>query len=291
MRKDCPYLGLSDDPNTHTLYPSHANMCYAAKPPQPVSLNYQRECCLTESHVNCEGYVHGWDKNFPPELQSKGQQKHKSPPKKTWAFILGFLLVGIIVGILFIIPQLTSGTFLSFASNKTLVSNQQSTLGASGQETIVVMDSTPTFTLSPTMTSTSTPTNTPTPAGTATFTPGPALDTPFGSEDFKFIVHEVQPGESLTMLAQRFDTTVDVLWVINGLGERTLWVGDFLVICVGCQITDDLPKLTPVYLEERGRVEDIAQAYNTSEEQFRAWNGLGDSEIVEGERWIVVESE
>jgi hypothetical protein len=153
------------------------------------------------------------------------------------------------------------------------------------------MDSTPTFTLSPTMTSTSTQTNTPTPAGTATFTPGPALNTPFGSEDFKFIVHEVQPGESLTMLAQRFDTTVDVLWVINGLGERTLWVGDFLVICVGCQTINDLPKLTPVYLEERGRVEDIAQAYNTSEEQFREWNGLGDSEIVEGERWIVVESE
>jgi hypothetical protein len=38
-------------------------------------------------------------------------------------------------------------------------------------------------------------------------------------------------------------------------------------------------------------VEDIAQAYGTSEEQFREWNGLGDSEIVEGERWIVVSSD
>lgn len=291
MGNDCPYLGLSDDSSTHTLYPSCSNACYAAKPPQPVSLNYQQECCLTESHVNCEGYIHGWDKNFPPELRSEHQQKHKSSKSKTWAFILGFLLVGILVVILFIIPQLTSGTFLSFVSNKTSVSSQQSILGASGQETIVVIDNTPTFTLSPTITATNTPTNTPTPAGTATFTLGPALNTPFGSGDFKFIVHEVQSGESLTLLAQRFDTTVDVLWLINGLGERTLWVGDFMVICVGCQTTNDLPKLTPVYLEGSGMVEDIAQAYGTNEEQFREWNGLGDSEIVEGDRWIVVSSD
>ena len=133
-----------------------------------------------------------------------------------------------------------------------------------------------------------TPSLTPAPTNTPTATPGPGLKTPFGGQDFQLLIHEIQAQETLTGIANQYNTTVDVLWVINALANRTIQLGDHIVVCMGCAVMPDLPPLAPLYLEEGISLSDLAAEYDTPVEVLRAWNGLGAGDWIEGGRWVVV---
>ena len=85
---------------------------------------------------------------------------------------------------------------------------------------------TPSPTPSPTPTATPSPTPSPTPEATPSPTPTPTPEPP------PFIEYEVQPGDTLTAIAQSFGTTVDELVRINGLAsqEVIISVGDKLLV-------------------------------------------------------------
>jgi len=52
----CPYVGLADDRETHTLYPSPRNCCHQRRPPCPIPLEEQALHCLTVYYVRCAAY-------------------------------------------------------------------------------------------------------------------------------------------------------------------------------------------------------------------------------------------
>ena len=133
-----------------------------------------------------------------------------------------------------------------------------------------------------------TPTLTPAPTSTPTVTPGPGLRTPFGGQDFRLLIHEIQAQETITSIAKQYNTTVDVLWIINGLAFRPIQLGDPIVVCMDCTEMPDLPQLWPLFLEEGISLSDLAAEYGTPVEDLRAWNGLGAGDWIEGERWVVV---
>ncbi len=49
----CPYLGLSDDPDTSSAFASPNNFCHRALPPEPVSLVHQTSHCLGPGYTDC----------------------------------------------------------------------------------------------------------------------------------------------------------------------------------------------------------------------------------------------
>ncbi|MGC9424072.1 hypothetical protein [Vibrio sp.] len=99
-RTSCPYLGLIGDPKTTTLFPSSGNACQLVNPPAPVILNYQSSYCLSQSHIECPGYVSGWQDGFPKELL--GYQETKKTSFPIWTLIVGtvILIVVLVIGAL-----------------------------------------------------------------------------------------------------------------------------------------------------------------------------------------------
>ncbi len=91
---------------------------------------------------------------------------------------------------------------------------------------------TPTNTATPTATPTITPspTTTPTPSATPTITPTPTPDKPFP--------YEVQPGDTLVGIAEKFGVDVVTLMLYNGLSNKTL-------LAPGLQIIIPLPNMEP----------------------------------------------
>ena len=73
---------------------------------------------------------------------------------------------------------------------------------------------TPTPTASPTAEATPSPTTSPTPEPTPTPTPTPTPEPP------PFTEYEVQPGDTLSSIAQAFGTTIDEIVRINGLESQ-----------------------------------------------------------------------
>jgi hypothetical protein len=49
----CPHLGLEEDAQTCTAYPSRWNICHHSKPASVVRLEHQRNVCLSSGHANC----------------------------------------------------------------------------------------------------------------------------------------------------------------------------------------------------------------------------------------------
>ena len=292
MDEICPYLGMIDDPKTSTIFPDNCNACYRTDPPKPVVLTHQRSICLVSDHKMCEGFTESWRNGFPASLHNKNCRKTggllrkwrgKLPPMWIIAgVILSFL---VILGVFFAVSNLGPAPVSTLEGGITFS-------GVFATETELVTAARQTQTATPTMTAASTDipeqSSTPTPNFTPTQTPGPGLSTPFGSQDFQLLVHEVREQETLTGIANQYNTTVDVLWVLNGLAFRTTQAGDPIVVCLGCTEILDLPQLQPVYLVEGKTVSDLANQYNAAIDDLRAWNGLGDGEWIAGERWVVV---
>jgi len=103
--------------------------------------------------------------------------------------------------------------------------------GEAGEEAVlplptitpVPLDTTPTP-VSPTVTPSATPTETPTATAAATASPTPeATPSPTPTptpEPSPFTEYEVQPGDTLSSIAQSFGTTVDEIVRINGLESQ-----------------------------------------------------------------------
>ena len=292
MDRICPYLGMIDDPRTSTVYPTGRHACHRADPPKAIVIHHQRDFCLTEQHRECPGYISGWPKGFPRSLHNKRFRRGRSVLRSSEGKLSAVGIIGIgLLAVLLVLGVYLAITHLGLTS----ISTPQRDISAEGvgaTETHLALAALLTPSETPTMTETSTPnpapTNTPTPDYTPTQTPGPALSTPFGGQDFRLLIHEVQTQENITSIAIRYNTTVDALWILNGLSDRTIQVGDPMVVCVDCTETQGLPQLQAVYLEAGRTLSDLANAYNAPIRDLREWNGLGEADWIAGDRWVVV---
>ncbi len=141
---------------------------------------------------------------------------------------------------------------------------------------------TPTATLTPSPTVTHTPTPTPTPTVTPTPTPLPPL------------AHQVQRGETLSVIAMNYNTTVEDILALNpDLDPQLLQVGQVLLIPAGTATPEPTPTLDPnaptptpgpiYHIVEPGETLSlIAERYGVSVDLIRQANGIpiGEDTIV-----------
>jgi hypothetical protein len=117
---------------------------------------------------------------------------------------------------------------------------------------------------------------------------GPGLETPFGPGQI-FIVHRVQSGESLGVLATRFKTTIEVLRKANGLlAGISLQVNTDLVIPLGQTEAENVPEFLVLLLDQDELVGGLAANYPTNVTDLRRYNSLGPGDRIPAGRWILI---
>lgn len=111
-------------------------------------------------------------------------------------------------------------------------------LVAGGYGLLRLMEATEDPTPTPTPTLTSIPTRTPTPTQSPTITPTPSPLPP--------LTYQIQPGDTLSVIAEQYGTTVDAILDINpGVEPETLRVGYVLLIPAGTLTPTPTPTLNP----------------------------------------------
>lgn len=282
----CPYLGLFDDPKSRKLFPTSSNACHQAQPPRPLTFQQQHQVCLTLDHRECDGFNNGWEAGFPPHLH------HREAPQ-SGRIIRRFLSIlgGAVLGFTLILVLGQMFRSLSPSAVATLEGGFQV---PDPTRTPTIATRNPDLLLPVSSVSTPTPTLTQTPTVTPTLTPGPALLTPFGSADHTFVVYQIQQGDALSMIAERFDTAIDTIRDLNRIISElpTLWADEILVICVGCRSDHGLPPFTAIYLEEHTTLSALADRCTACDpEDLRRWNGLGARDLVLAPRWVILPAE
>ena len=283
----CPFVGFVDDPGTCTLYPDGRNACQRAKPPQRVAMPKQNHYCLRAAHLNCPGFREGWPKGLPPEWRPLVEVRKRKSYRWIGLIVAIIALLGLVVALFSL-----AGNPFAAVSEQSVAADLFTTTPQTLLETL-----TPTNTTTPTPTRTATFTLTATveasltatlaPSATYTVTPGPALGTPFTAGDYVLLVYEVERGDSLVLIADRYGTTVEVLQTVNTRETPVLWPGDILVVCVNCLSSAGLPRLQARYLMANVPLSELAAECGCSIEDLRRWNDLGEGDWIAGERWVI----
>ena len=286
MKNFCPYLGLLKDPKTCTRYPHNGNACYQASPPQLIALDYQSNLCLTPKHTQCDGFSKGWKDGFPPKQRNKNIRRKDDKIRNLRIFGVGLLSTFLVLALFFTLSNLQPApiatrecaiTFTSITRTLIAVYTKASTSTVSPA---IPQTKTTTLTMLPTPTSM--------PETNPTTTPGPGLLTPIVVEEHEFIVYQVLDGDSLLLLSNLYNTTIEVLETINDFSIRPLWPGDIIILCKGCMDAQNVPQLQAHYLERESSLKELADQYEVTVEQLKYWNNLGDNDMVESERWIIL---
>ncbi|ABM04928.1 N-acetylmuramoyl-L-alanine amidase [Psychromonas ingrahamii 37] len=93
-------------------------------------------------------------------------------------------------------------------------------------------------------------------------------------------VHKVEAGESLSVIAQRYDTSSIRLKAYNGLSSSTVFIGQQMKIPLPDYVIKE--QLHKVKVGESLSV--IAQGYDTSSARLKAYNGLSSSTVFIGQQ-------
>lgn len=263
----CPYLGLKNDPLTHSLTAEVPNYCYHCHPPHRVPAA-QLKLCFEGGSSTCT-----FAATRPPRRAPSLRRllRRFALPAGGLALLSGAaaaLLNGTPRADQPLPPQPPAPTV-------------QSALMAAPAEPSTPFNPLPTYTMiDPTPTYTLLPTEPP--------TPGPLAETPFGPGS-KLMVHVVLEGETLESLAARHNTSVDVLLALNPRGGRgSLWTGEPLVIAEGLADPALAKPLRAFWVESALPLADLARELGVSADSLRVWNDL-QGDWVEGGRWVVGE--
>jgi len=118
-----------------------------------------------------------------------------------------------------------------------------------------------------------------TPTLTATLIPTeepfPLVMPRYGLEG-QFTLHQLQPGESYTFLADLYETAAVVLEALNYNKQgKKLWVGQYMVVIPGLMsVRTDLPTFTVLQITEEIRLQELAKEYSVSVDELRFYNAL-----------------
>ncbi len=154
---------------------------------------------------------------LPETPTAPSPKSSPAPPSPTWQAWISLLLGGLAVVLIVV------GLVLLFSL-------------ASRRGGVMALFASPTPTPTHTATPTATPTVTPTPTMTPTITPTPTW-TPTPTPDKPF-PYEVQPGDTLVGIADKFGVDLVTLMLLNGLSNKTL-------LAPGVKIIIPLPNMEP----------------------------------------------
>lgn len=221
----CPYLGLTDDPETHFAFPSTAQRCHASARPASIDHGKQARDCLTAQHVDCSRYRPPAITPAPggrlrgavaassvERVRSVRDEGQVAPPagrlRRARKIVVLTLIVGaVVIGTLI-------GSSLGTLSG---VRPSASPSPGAGGAPVIVDPGTPSVAPSRTPPSA-------TPAASRAATPAPAttLATPTAAASPQ--VYEVQRGDTLLGIADRFGLAVHDLTRANDIKDPNLIV-------------------------------------------------------------------
>jgi LysM repeat protein len=104
-----------------------------------------------------------------------------------------------------------------------------------------------------------------------------------------FVIHVLQPGESLISLADRYGAAAAAIIAANGLNAHPLWEGSYVVIPLGNPDPATLPQFAVHQVPAGGEVLTVvAESYGADSQAIRAYNHLGPSDELPEERWLII---
>ena len=288
----CPYLGLMDDADTSSGFPSNWNYCYRSKPIAPPRFKHQEKFCLSEKYSQCPVFLSRQVAPLPDDLRiphSSSDMTRNNSHRNLMIVLTVFIAVlvlgwGILNQGMFAAPgigketQTSFATALSKATDKSLPTMTASPLpqltytmtlpASSGNVTITEMP-TPTPTLSRTS-----PTSTPS-----------RLDVPIGT-DYKFVIHRVLDGENLDQYAAKYNTSVEAILAVNYKLKHPAWTDTLVVIPIGFTDVAKLPSFVVYQVSEKDRgisVELLAKYLRVTPldlKYYNGWTNAGDRPLV-----------
>jgi len=272
----CPHLGTAYDPSTYVAYPSPYSRCYRVAEPGAVGLAHQSRLCLMARHAECAVFKSEGMNRLPPGIAPR------SPPYPSRlrrhagrGLLVGLVLMAAVCGAAWwflvppAVPRATPG-------------------GPASAITYVTITASPSATRRPTSTPTETPSPIPTATLTAAPTAGPGLDTPSPGVG-SFLIHLLQPGESLIFLTDRYDADAAAIIAANGLNDHPLWEGSYVVIPLGNPDPETLPRFAVYQVTAGGEVLTVvAERYGADPLAIRAYNQLGPSDDLPEGRWLII---
>jgi hypothetical protein len=236
----CPFLALSTDHRTviDGFDPDHA--CHAQDPPGLLERSRQAELCLSESHHQCERYAAFLARHaalaaavpapssdahitrtrlvFDPDPR-RGAVGAIAPPGSSgrrWLVAGGVAAVGVAAA-----ATAVGGGFNGLVGGPAP--------GAAASAPALTFDASPTARLQATVQ--------PTPLSTEKPTPIPASPTPRATPEPTKVPASPKPetyvvaeGDTLSLIATRFGTSVSAIKAANGLDSDVINVGQVLVI-------------------------------------------------------------
>ena len=266
----CPCLGLKDDPETSYSFPSHANHCFRSGSCTALRLDYQRKCCLSGDHTECELFRAAagvFPKRFIGTAHRSWQLS--SAFRK---FLLGlFVILGVTGALVWLILSGPGGI-------------PASSPGVNPQDP-----------LTPIIENTFTPpqnTAVPSPSSTvrlptSTLLVLHALDVPIGTLT-PLVIHQVSEGESLEVLASHFNTTSEAIIAINYDFFLPLWPNALIVIPLGQVNVIDLPQFEPYHVKEAISLNDLAADLSVDIEMLKVYNLVGSDHVFAVGDWVLI---
>ena len=227
MDRICPFLALASDGRTAAdgFDPDHR--CHALVPPAPLSRDMQLRLCTTEQHRSCERYGAAIQASLPSKDFVRTRQVVE--PRAGWRAAARRRGAGTrraaaplaLVGVL----ALSVGTAAAIGGVSAIGAAASATPSPSASAPSIVVPSPSTSTMSPAVT----PSLSPTPTPTAAATPLPVTPAPTPTAAPRTYV--VQAGDTLSLIANRFGTTVEALRLANGLKSAdVINIGQVLVV-------------------------------------------------------------
>jgi membrane-bound lytic murein transglycosylase D len=120
------------------------------------------------------------------------------------------------------------------------------------------------------------------------------------SERMKWVRHKIRPGETLSHIAHRYDTTVPVLRASNRLHSNTIRAGHHLLVPVAARVPVRHAALEPdpysdtngneirYRVSEGDNLSTIAQHNGVSVRQLTAWNALDPRAFIRPGQLLVI---
>ena len=318
INRICPFLGMSDDLETNTSYPSVLNFCHHVKPIEVVEFNHQQNCCLSEKHIKCPVFLRTKKTSLPFQFRAPYNHTLK---RKSFKWVIIFLIILVCSVLAFIRFSLISGEIIIPKTGRlapwtirletpldsqaiamadiqeTMVgySDADSTKGIRATMTneFMAANNTSSPLLSTGITSTLNPSQTNNPTSTSTTIKTPdsirrTLDIPIGTKQ-KFIIHQVARGENLSQYATSYQTSVQAILQLNYSLIVPLWVGSFVVIPVNSFEVIEMPYFQPwQVMTDEITVEAVAKELSIDLNDLIFYNGFISGERLKRGDWVLV---
>jgi hypothetical protein len=98
----CHYLGMLQDPESHTLIPDKDNRCFRSSSSLSIDLSHQNRFCLNNDYIDCPIYVYGLDESTTQTFRNL--ETESNPIDRSSSKIFFLVLIGIIMlSILYVI--------------------------------------------------------------------------------------------------------------------------------------------------------------------------------------------